>query len=187
MNSQMEVRIARLLADGVAPEIIAQSLGTDVADILKIAVANQPEIGEAGIGRLEEAVALDQLITGAEQLAITRLAAVLPAETDVKKIVSAFSALNKAQRRQPTNEDGKLQREDTSVTIVLPATHVEHRLKEVEYERDINNQIVGVDGRAMLTMDATNVLKQARLANAGVDTMMNDRNIGSTTISIEDL
>lgn len=187
MNSQMEVRIARLLADGVAPEIIAQSLGTDVSDIIKIAVANQPEIGESGITRLEEAVAVDQLITSAEQLAITRLAAVLPAETDVKKIVSAFSALNKAQRRQPTNEDGKLQREDASVTIVLPAMRVEQRMKEVEYERDVNNQIVGVDGRAMLTMDAVNVLKQARLANSGVDTMMNERNIGGTSISIEDL
>lgn len=187
MNNQMEVRIAKLLADGVSPDVIAQSLGTDVSDIIKIAVSNNTEIGEAGITRLEEAVAVDQLITSAEQLAITRLAAVLPAETDVKKIVSAFSALNKAQRRQPTKEDGKLDRPDAAVTIILPVAQVERRLKEVEYERDANNQITAVDGREMLTMDAQNVLKQARLANAGVNTMMEERNMGGTSLSIEDL
>lgn len=46
--------------------------------------------------------------------------------------------------------------------------------------------MVEVDGRAMITMDAKNVLNQARQTNAGVDRMLSERNIDAG-IQLKDL
>ena len=59
-------------------------------------------------------------------------------------------------------------------------------MKEVAYVTDGNNQVVEVDGQAMVTMDSKNVLAQARLTNAGVDRMLTERHIDAG-IQLKDL
>ena len=180
-------KILRLLKAGVAPDVIAQSIGVDTMDIFNIAGLNQEEIADAAAERLQTAVSTDELVSNTERLALMRLGTVIAAETDAKKLVSAYSALNKATRRQPNKEEGGVsQSHTTSVTIVLPATMVERRMKEVAYVTDGNNQVVEVEGRAMVTMDAKNVLNQARQTNAGVDRMLSERNIDAG-IQLKDL
>lgn len=180
-------KILRLLKAGVAPDVIAQSIGVDTMDIFNIAGLNQEEIAEAAAERLQTAVSTDELVSNTERLALMRLGTIIAAETDAKKLVSAYSALNKATRRQPNKEEaGVSQSHTASVTIVLPATMVERRMKEVAYVTDGNNQVVEVEGRAMVTMDAKNVLNQARQSNSGVDRMLSDRNIDAG-IQLKDL
>ena len=180
-------KILRLLKAGVGPEVIAQSVGMDTVDIINIAAANHQEISEAAIERLQTAVSTDELVSNTERLTLLRLGAVIAAETDAKKLVSAYTALNKATRRQVNKEEGGVtQSHNTSVTIVLPAAAVERRMKEVAYVTDGNNQVVEVDGRAMVTMDAKNVLNQARQSNSGVDRMLSERNIDAG-IQLKDL
>lgn len=180
-------KILRLLKAGVAPDVIAQSIGVDTMDIFKIAGLNQAEIADAAAERLQTAVSTDELVSNTERLALMRLGTIIAAETDAKKLVSAYSALNKATRRQPNKEEGGVsQSHTTNVTIVLPSSVVERRMKEVQYVTDGNNQVVEVDGRAMITMDAKNVLNQARQTNAGVDRMLSERNIDAG-IQLKDL
>lgn len=180
-------KILRLLKAGVEASVIAQSIGVDVTDILTIAANNCDTIAEASVDRLQLAVSTDELVGNTERLALTRMAAVLGAETDPRKLVQAFAALNNAKRRQPTKEEAGLGvQNSTSVTIVLPAEVVERRMKEVAYVTDGNNQVVEVDGQAMVTMDSKNVLAQARLTNAGVDRMLTERHIDAG-IQLKDL
>lgn len=182
-----EDKILRLLKAGVSAEVIAQSIGVDISAIVLIAANNHAEIAESSADRLQLAVSTDELVSNTERLALTRLAGTIAAETDVKKLVSAFNALNNAKRRQPNKEEaGVTQGHATNVTLVLPASVVERRMKEVQYVTDGNNQVVEVEGRAMVTMDAKNVLSLARQNNAGVDRMLSERNIDAG-IQLKDL
>lgn len=181
--------VAKLLADGASVSVISETLGLDTGTIL--ALLDDPEVRiayrQAAAERLNKSLEIDHLITLTEEKALCRLHGALDTETDARKLATVFSLLNKASRRVERPEERGLSDEGTVVNLVLPAGHVERRQrKEVEYKLDANNQVVEVDGKALVTMDGNQVKQLAAASNPRLAELLKTH-AGSHVITLEDL
>lgn len=172
MNADLKSQIADLIAQGAQPQLVAATLGLDVSAILD--VLQDPivmhKLRSRAAERLQQALDMDELATTVESIALARLVDAASMERDPRKLVAIYTAMNKGGKRVAKPEEAGLSEAgDVVVNLVLPASAVARREKEVQeavvYEMDAAGQVVSVGGQSMQTMDATNVLKLAQQAS----------------------
>lgn len=175
MNTDLKKQIADLMTNGATPQVIGATLGLDVSAVLD--VLGDPivkhAIRAAAAERLENALNMDNLATNIEALALARMYDATARESDPRKLVAIYTAMNKGSKRVPKPEDAGLSQGDTIINLVLPQSAVERRAqeKEVAYEMDAAGQVVSVDGVSLQTMDANRVLQLAQLASPKIQDM----------------
>lgn len=175
MNADLKKQIADLMTNGATPQVIGATLGLDVSAILD--VLRDPivlhKMREAAAERLSNALDMDNLATNIEALALARMYDATARESDPRKLVAIYTAMNKGSKRVAKPEEAGLGQGDVVVNLVLPQSAVDRRAKEKEvvYEMDAAGQVVSVDGVSLQTMDANNVLKLAQAASPKIQDM----------------
>ncbi len=191
MNLDLKEQIAELMTKGATPQVVGATLGLDVSSILD--VLNDPvvrtKLRTAAAERLQSALEMDELATQVESIALARLVTATSRETDPRKLVAVYTAMNKGSKRVAKPEEAGLQGSgDVVVNLVLPSSAVARREqeKEVVYEMDATGNVVSIEGKSLQTMDATNVLKLAQSASPVIRDLTVSKG-ATSVIRMEDL
>ena len=147
----MKDRIVEMLAAGVKPTNIAAAVGVTDSYVSQVAEECKDHILAARAKRTEQHIEHDLTLDTVEDRALAKLGRVLDTVTDPMKLAGVFKVLNGAKRRHES-----LANHQTSAPVVeisLPA------MAKVAIKMSSQNQVIEVEGRSMLTMQAMNVEK----------------------------
>lgn len=181
MTNPAREKSMEMLVKGIDPNDIALSIGVDVSYVL--ALSNDPTfrqtLSNQRADKVVEVYDKDDAYDTLETLAMAQLGDALADERDTGKLLKAVSVLNGAKRR--SKGEGGIAPQGVVVELHLPA--FVQKYNSVTSEKDIQGQVVSVDGRPLLTKDTKSILEDAAALSPTVARIIADAN--STTI--EDL
>lgn len=158
MITALKTRILRLLAQGLAPSVVASAVGCEPSYISQLLAdpVFENELKDLKYSILTEATDRDDKINKLEDKMIDRIASDVEhnpvAFRNTMERVRALSLVNALKRRgagADINSSG--QTINNIVTLVLPTQVVS---RYCQYEKDINNQVIKTGDQNLITMQA---------------------------------
>lgn len=151
MNHTKELIIS-LLSQGVSAVQVASSAGVSEAYVSQL--RHEPEIAakiaSVSVGKLEDAVVFDTALERAEMLALKKIETQLNF-ANFNQALGAFKILNAARKRSDARPAGENTGTTVNVNLTLPAAAASR------YIVNSSNEVVEVDGKAMITATATSL------------------------------
>lgn len=150
--------LIHMLAANFTAEDIAAKLGVDAA--LVIDAIDADENIAFDVARVKHYRQIDNNLDKIESTAASRLLQAVAMETDSMKLLKITTGINQARRRSQ-GETADFTRAGASqgkpsVRLRLP------KRVEVTHERNLNNEVVSVNDRALVTMPASELLKKVK-------------------------
>lgn len=160
-TSTTEERALTLLGQGVPPQAVANALGVDISRISQL--LSQDDFASKVVERKFESLSKnnerDGSIDNLEDKLITKLENCLPFMTRPMELVKAFQVINAAKRRGSAAPDPVMQNQ-TIIQLNIPAIILN------KFSTNINNQVVQVGERSLLTIPSGQMIKLAEAQNA---------------------
>lgn len=181
MANPAREKAMEMLVKGIDPNDVASAIGVDVTYVL--ALGNDPVFRQTlcnqRADKVVEVYDKDDAYDSLETLALAQLGDALAEERDTKTLLKAVSTLNSAKRR--SKGEGSVAPQGVVVELHLPS--FVQKYNSVESEKDVQGQVVSVDGRPLLTKDTKSILDDAAALSPTVRQILDASN--STTV--EDL
>lgn len=159
---QNKDRIKNLLGSGLSPELVASAVGCEPSFISQLMSDNDFafEVAKIRAEDLESLQGRDKKYDSIEDLLLERLENVLPLMMKPRDILSALQVINSAKRRaadiiNPLGAGTKVVIQNV-VQLQLPEKVVQ------TFERNINNEVVSVEGKSLVAMPTSELLKEMR-------------------------
>lgn len=147
-------RAIELLGDGVPQVSVAAMLGVDDSYISQLLGDDQirEQVSELRAKRAGAYKHHDNEIDRLEDVALQKVGRLLQGESSLTKVAGVFRILNNAHRRSDGGQ-GAQQAPQTIVALNLPAA------ARVALQLTVDRQVIEIDGRSMVPMQAKNVQK----------------------------
>jgi hypothetical protein len=154
----MKDRILALLGNGVAPEATAAAVGCTPAYISQL--LKEPDfaakVAELRCANLTQATERDGKYDTLEDKLLAKLEDLIPFMIKPMEVVKALSAMNSAKRRGAGAESSSTV--NNIVVLQLPQV-IKNR-----FQVNDKQEVVEVDGRTLLTIDGSKLLKELKNA-----------------------
>ena len=162
--SGTKARALELLGDGIASNIVAQTLGVSESYISQLLSDELflKGVVEKRYEHLARHNKRDAEYDKIEDDLLERLKATLPMLFDPMKILKAISVINAAKRRGQSTPES-ISQQNVVVNLTLPTAVIE----KFSVTKDINNQIIEAGEQKLITIQSGNLLE--RVKKSGVN------------------
>lgn len=157
----MKDRIIELAGNGTPSVAIASVLGCDPSYVSQVLGEEQAaaQVAEMRAAKAVKRQEHDEGIEAAEKIALQRIHALIPFETNIVRAAKVFQVLNGAKKTTDLSNNTTPQA-GAIVTLSLPAAaHVHFKLTS-------DSQVIEIEGRSMVPMQSHQVAKQLRQMQA---------------------
>lgn len=156
-TTSIEDRALQLLGTGIGPEVVANALGVTVARISQLLSDEHfsARVSELRFENLSKHNVRDSKYDSLEDELLDKLGETLPLIHRPMEIVKAISTINAAKRRGSSAPDSITQ-QHTVLNIVLPTQVLQ------KFITNINNQVVQVGDKDLVTIQSGSLLKQTK-------------------------
>ena len=150
-------RALALLGSGIGPEVVASAIGVSVSAISQL--LSDPEfsakVAQLRFESLSKHNIRDNAYDDLEDTLIERLRDCLPLMHRPMEILKAISVINAAKRRGASAPE-QLTQQATVVQLVMPTQIIN------KFTANINNQVIKVGDKDLLTIQSGTLLEQAK-------------------------
>lgn len=151
----MKDRILNLLGQGIAPVIVAQTVGCNPSYISQLLQEEEFALAVAKLRceGIEKEVNRDNKYDALEDKLLEKLENVLPFMLKPRDILDALTRINAAKRRATVGVSETGTGKTTIINLTLPTIVVQ------KYQTNQNNEVIDVSGRALINLPPQTLLK----------------------------
>lgn len=168
----MRERILQLLGSGLAPVVVAQTVGCDPSYISQLLSEEQfaMEVAKLRAAGLEKVTARDNKYDELEDTFLAKLEELVPFMLKPREVLDAISRLNAAKRRAQVGmaASGEVGR-TTIIQLVLPVSVVKN------FELNSDGEVTKVGDRNLVNLPATTLMESLKLDSGGNHAQISER------------
>lgn len=152
-----EERALALLGSGLGPEVVANALGLSVSRISQLLSTEEfaAQVAALRFTALSRHNERDASYDSLEDNLLERLRDCLPLMHRPMEILKAIAVINAAKRRGMSSPE-QITPQQTVINLNMPTTIIQ------KFTKNIQNQVVQVDGQTLLTIQSNTLLNQAK-------------------------